>query len=60
MLFKWFADDLKKSNSEKCYSVVRTNANITIKIGYFEENNTRFETLLGVKFDHRLTFDDHM
>ena len=60
MLFKWFADDLKKSNADKCHSGVRINANITIKIGYFDENNTRFETLLGVKFDHRLAFDDHM
>ena len=37
-----------------------TNANNTKTIGNFDINNARRENLFWVKFDQRLTFDDHI
>ena len=42
-----------------CLSV-STNANVTVKVGNLHINNTRCEKHLGIKFDQRLTFDDHI
>ena len=59
-LFKWFSDNLMKRNSDKCHLLVSTNNTINIKIGNVDITNSTCEKLLGVKFDHKLTFDDHI
>ena len=59
-LFKWFSDKIMKSNADICHLLVSTNNAINIKIGNIDINNSTCEKLLGVKFDHRLTFDDHI
>ena len=43
MLFKWFADNLMKSNADKCHLFVSTNANVIVKIGNSDINITRCE-----------------
>ena len=59
-LFKWFSDNLMKSNPDKCHLLISTNNTVKMKIGHFDIANSRIEKLLGVKFDSKLTFDDHI
>ena len=59
-LFKWFSDNLMKSNADECHLLVRTNNIINAKIGNIDKTSGTYEKLLGVKFDHKLTFDDHI
>ena len=59
-LFKWFSDNVMKSNADGCPLLVSTNNAINIKIGNIDINNSTCEKLLGVKFDYKLTFDDHI
>ena len=35
-LFKWFNDNLMKSNPDKCHLLVSTNDNVKIRIGNFQ------------------------
>ena len=49
-----------KSSDEKCHLLVSTNNTVKIKIGNFDITNSKSEKLLGVKFDHKLSFDDHI
>ena len=60
ILFKWFNDNLMKINADKCHLLVSTNNTVKIKIANFDITNSKSEKLLGVKFDHKLSFDDHI
>ena len=60
ILFKWFSDNLMKINADKCDLLVTTSNTVKIKKGNFEITNSKIEKLLGVKFDHKLPFDDHI
>ena len=60
ILFKWFNDNLMRINADKCNLLVSTNNTVKIKIGHFDITNSKSEKLLGVKFDHKLSFDDHI
>ena len=46
----------------KCHLLVSisTNNTVKIKIGNFDISDSKSEKLLGVKFDHKLSFDDHI
>ena len=59
-LFKWFDDNLMKSNPDKCHFLVSTNDSVAIRIGNFQIENTKRENLLGIKFDNKLPFDYHL
>ena len=59
-MFKWFKDNLLKSNPGKCHLLVSTNENTKINIGEFSIANSDCEKLLGVKIDNKLTFDCHV
>ena len=41
--FKWFNDNLMKSNSEKCYLLVSTNDTDNIKIVYIDITSSTWE-----------------
>ena len=60
ILFKWFNDNLMKINADKCHLSVSTNNTVKTKIGNFDITNSKSEKLLRVKFDHKLSFDDHV
>ena len=60
ILFKWFNDNLMRINADKCHLLVSTNNTAKIKIGNFDITNSKSEKLLGVKFDYKLSFDDHI
>ena len=57
---KCFNDNLMKINVGKCHLLVSANNTFKIKIGNFDITNSKSEKLLGVKFDHKLSFDDHI
>ena len=61
-LFTWFDNNLMKSNADKCYLSVSSNAKVTIKIGSHEIANTKvfLKKLLGVHLDSGLSFDYHI
>ena len=59
-LFKWVNDNLIKINADKCHLLVSTNHPVKMKIGNFDITNCKSEKLLGVKLDHKLSFDDHI
>ena len=46
-------------NADKCHLLVSANNTVKI-IGNFDINNSKSEKLLGVKFDHKPSFDDHI
>ena len=58
--FKWFDDNLTKSNPDKCCLLVSTNNSFAIRIGDFQIENTKREKLLGIPFDKQLSFDYHL
>ena len=60
ILFKWFNDNLMRINASKCHLLVSTNNTVKIKIRNFDITNSKSEKLLGIKFDHKLSFDDHI
>ena len=49
-----------KISSDKWNLLVSTNDTVKIKAGSFDKTNSKSEKLLGAKFDHRLSFDDHI
>ena len=49
-----------KRNTDQCHFLVSINNTGKIKIGNFDIGNSTSEKLLGVKFDHKLLFDDHI
>ena len=59
-LFQWFNNNLLKNNPDKCYLLISSNENITVKIGQYEVENSECEELLGAKLDWKLNCDDHI
>ena len=49
-----------KINADNCHVLVSPNNTVKIKIGNFDITNCKGEKLLGIKFDHKLSFDDHI
>ena len=56
ILFKWFSDNLMKSN----VAIVSTNNTVDIKVENIDIIYVTCEKLLGIKFDHKLNFNDHI
>ena len=59
-LFTWFDNNLMKSNFDKFHLLVSSNEKVTIKIGSYENANTKLQELLGVHLDSSLSFDYHI
>ena len=60
-LFKWFSsDNLMKSNADKCHLLVSTNNTVNIRVEKFDIKNSDCEKPLGVKIEHKLTFNRHI
>ena len=58
--FKWFSDNLMKSNANKSHLLVSANSTINIRVENFDIKNNDYEKFLGVKFDHKLTLNSHI
>ena len=59
-LFEWFKNNLLKSNAEKCHLLVSANDRVSMYVDGFKIDKSDTEKLLGVKFDKKFTFDDHI
>ena len=59
-LFKWFENNLLKGNADKCNFLVSTSQKVSLNVNNFEIKNSDCEELLGVKFDSKLRFDQHI
>ena len=57
-LFEWFKNNLLKSNTDKCHLLVTADDRVSMNELKIDKSDT--EKLLGVKFDKKLTFDDHI
>ena len=49
-----------KSNADKCHVFVSTNNRVSINVDGFKIDQSDTKKLLDVKFDKKLTFDDHI
>ena len=56
-LLKWFDDNPKKRNPDKCHLLLSLCEKIKMEIGDFKIENSTYKKLLGVHLDNRLTFD---
>ena len=59
-LFKWFSDNLMKSNAEKLHLLVSTNNTVNTKVENSDIKNSHCQKLLGAKFGHKLTCNNHI
>ena len=60
MLFRWFSDNQMKANLNKCHLVVNKKYEVVINLGETEIKNSEYEKLLGMKFDIKLNFNEHL
>ena len=58
-LFEWSKNNLLKSNADKCHLLLSINDRVSMNLDGFKIDKSDTEKLLGVKFDKKLTFDDH-
>ena len=58
--FKWFADNLLKTNADKCDLLVSGTQKANSKIENFCISSSESEKVLGIKFDCQLTFNEHI
>ena len=58
-IFHWFDNNHLKANSGKSHLLLSTKTSINVSIGDVSLTTSTTETLLGIKFDSELTFDQH-
>ena len=49
-----------KSNAEKCHLLVSSSDAVSLRVSEYGIKNSECEKLLGVKFDNKLTFENHI
>ena len=59
-LFRWFESNLLKGNADKCQFLVGASQEVSLNVNNFKIKNSECEKLLGVKFDSKLRFDQHI
>ena len=59
-LFRWFKENHLKANPDKCHFLVTANALTSVNINGFQITNGTEEKLLGIKFDIKLSFENHV
>ena len=59
-LIKWFSDNQMKLNTEKCHVLLNSQGPKTIKIGNLCIKNSSCEKMLGINFDYKLKFTNHI
>ena len=60
VIFTWFENNGMKANPDKCHLLLSKNGDLVANIDGNEISSTNFERLLGVTFDHRLSFNHHV
>ena len=59
-LFRWFENSLLKGDTDNCHFLVSTSQEVSLNVNNFKIKNSECEKLLGVKFDSKLRFDQHI
>ena len=59
-MFEWFENNLLKGNTDKCYLLVHSSDDVSIRVSEYDIKNSECENLLGFKFDNKLTFEKHI
>ena len=59
-MFQWFKSNLLESNADKRHLLLSTNDRVSMNVDGFKIDKSNTEKVLGVKFDKKLTFDDHV
>ena len=59
-LFTWLENNLLKGNADKCHFFVSTSQEVSLNVNNFKIKNIDYEKLLGVKFNLKLRFDQHI
>ena len=59
-LFKWFTDNLLKTNPQKSHLLTNSVQETQINIGGTAISNNKREKLLGIHIDTKLTFEPHV
>ena len=59
-LFKWFSDNGMKANPDKCHLLLSSNDKFTATISQNLIHNTEQQKLLGIIFDSKLSFNEHV
>ena len=59
-MFRWFKNNLLKEDSDKYHFPVSTSQEVILNVNNFKIKNRYREKLLGVKFDCKLTLDQHI
>ena len=56
----WFSDNQMNLNTDKCHLLMNTQEQNFLKIGNFDIKNSFSEKLLGITFDCKLKFSNHV
>ena len=59
-LFQWFELNLSKRNADKCDVPVSDDQEVSLNVDNFVLTKSKCEKLLEVKFDSKLTLDQHI
>ena len=59
-LFRWFENNPLKGNAAKCNFLVNTSQEAILNVNNFKIKSSDCEKLLGVKYDSKLSFDQHI
>ena len=59
-IFKWFKDNEMQGNTDKCHVLISTSQNLYVNIGTSQIENSKYEKLLGVNVDSKLSFEKHL
>ena len=59
-LVNWFSNNEMKLNNDKCHLLFKSQELNTLKIGDLHINNSVSEKLLGITFDCKLKFNEHI
>ena len=59
-LFGWFSDNFLNANPNKCHLLINTDENVALKIKNETINNSSNQKLLGILFNNKFDFDEHV
>ena len=59
-IFQWFRDNEFQGNASKCHVLLSSDKKVHVNIDNAKIENSKFEKLLGVTLDSRLTFEKHI
>ena len=59
-LFHWFSDNFLKANPDKCHLLINTDENDALKIKNETFTNSSNEKGLGILFNNKFYFDEHV